>query len=210
MTYALNELEATAKRATRGAGYPWGLAEEAAKATRWLCANGYDGATVLASTLTQDMASNPSDHTPLNPMKTWQANNTLCPLITGAALSDFAFRLSDGPIEMRDVAIPALLLPFATAAARQLDCTVSVECHEFSAVLGPHGLSQKGTCPDCASEVSVFLGGSVTSAEPLHLRATPDSEAWATLNALAHNTYAPATEESRRLGAGGSELTDND
>lgn len=210
MTYALNEIEATAKRATRGAGYPWGLAEEAAKATRWLCANGYDGAKVLASALTQNMASHLRDHTPLNPKGTWQANNALCPLITGAALSDFAFRLTDGPISLRDIVSPALLLPFAAMAARQLDCAVSLECDGFSAILRPHGLSQKGTCPDHTSAMSVSLCGTATATNALHVRATPDSDAWATLNALAHNTYAPATEESRRLGAGGSELTDND
>ncbi|NND22495.1 MAG: DUF3726 domain-containing protein, partial [Silicimonas sp.] len=42
MSYSLNEVEATAKKAARGAGYPWGLAEEAAKATRWLCAHDID------------------------------------------------------------------------------------------------------------------------------------------------------------------------
>ena len=33
MNFSLNEMEAIAKRAARGAGYPWGLAEEASKAT---------------------------------------------------------------------------------------------------------------------------------------------------------------------------------
>ena len=33
MSLSLNEVESTAKKAARGAGYPWGLAEEAAKAT---------------------------------------------------------------------------------------------------------------------------------------------------------------------------------
>ena len=40
MNLSLNEVEATAKKATRGAGYPWGLAEEAGKAVRWLCGAG--------------------------------------------------------------------------------------------------------------------------------------------------------------------------
>ncbi len=210
MTFALNEIEATSKRATRGAGYPWGLAEEAAKATRWLCANGYDGAKVLASTLNQDMACQLCDHTPQISLEVWQANNTLCPLVTGAALSDFAFHLSDGPIALLNVASPALLLPFAATAARQLDGTVCMECDGFSAVLTPHSLSQTGTCPDRTSRVSVFLGGTATSTNTLQLRAAPHPDAWATLNAFAHKTYAPATDESRRLGAGGSELTDND
>ena len=34
MTHSLNEIEATAKRAARGAGLSWGIAEEAAKDAR--------------------------------------------------------------------------------------------------------------------------------------------------------------------------------
>jgi hypothetical protein len=33
-------------------------------------------------------------------------------------------------------------------------------------------------------------------------RATPNPKAWDILTRFAHRTYAPATEESRRLGAG--------
>ena len=37
-----------ARRATRGAGYDWGLAEEATFAAGWLCDYGVDGADVLS------------------------------------------------------------------------------------------------------------------------------------------------------------------
>ena len=57
MSYSLNEMEATAKRAARGAGYSWGLAEEASKATRWLCTQGLDGAAELAHVLGADLWS---------------------------------------------------------------------------------------------------------------------------------------------------------
>ena len=43
MTFSLNEIEAIGKRAARGAGLPWGLAEEAGKAARWLTARGLPG-----------------------------------------------------------------------------------------------------------------------------------------------------------------------
>ncbi|WP_172978117.1 DUF3726 domain-containing protein [Roseovarius sp. THAF27] len=35
MTWSLNEIEALARKPTRGAGYPWGLAEETGRAARW-------------------------------------------------------------------------------------------------------------------------------------------------------------------------------
>ena len=53
------------------------------------------------------------------------------------------------------------------------------------------------------------LGGQIDVATPIRSRAQPAPEAWATLNRLAHRTYAPATEESRLKGAGAG-LSDND
>ena len=42
MTWSLNELEAEVKKAIKGAGLSWGLAEEGSKAVRWLAAHGAD------------------------------------------------------------------------------------------------------------------------------------------------------------------------
>ncbi|SHJ09347.1 Protein of unknown function [Shimia gijangensis] len=210
MTFAMNEVEATAKRATRGAGYVWGLAEEAAKATRWLCVHGFDGASELAATLNRGMAKTAADHTPVDPMTDWQASDVLCPLTSGASLSDFASRLKDAPLVLRNVASPAMLLPFAAMAARQLDGALTLKTDGFTATFDPQGFGCDGACPEVASMVSIQTGGSVSQPTALLDRASPSPAAWATLNAYAHKTFAPATEESRRLGAGGAELTDND
>ena len=51
MTLSLNEVQAQAFKAARGAGYAWGLAEEAGKATRWLCGHGLDGVALLVELL---------------------------------------------------------------------------------------------------------------------------------------------------------------
>ncbi len=52
MSWSLNEIEGLARKAARGSGLSWGLAEEAGKATRWLCAAGLPGADALAGLLT--------------------------------------------------------------------------------------------------------------------------------------------------------------
>lgn len=51
MVLSLNEVQVTAKKAARGAGYPWGIAEEAGQAARWLCSHGLDGCAALAGVL---------------------------------------------------------------------------------------------------------------------------------------------------------------
>lgn len=53
MTFALIEVEATAKKAARGAGYACGMAEAAAMAARRLCAHGIDGVAGLAGLLAE-------------------------------------------------------------------------------------------------------------------------------------------------------------
>ncbi|KIC23030.1 MULTISPECIES: DUF3726 domain-containing protein [unclassified Leisingera] len=209
MSYALNEVEATAKRAARGAGYDWGLAEEAAKATRWLCAQGLDGSDVLAGLLEAGYAVDLSAHVPQGLQAEWQAAAPLCPLVTGAALSDCAARLQAAPLAIGPVSQPAMILPFAAMAARRLAVCVTVEGEGFQAVTDGTGLQCEGTLPNEAARLTIRAAGSLSNPYPTCTRAEPEEAAWAVLNRFAHKTYAPATEESRRLGAGAG-LSDND
>ncbi|MEX0317214.1 MAG: DUF3726 domain-containing protein [Ruegeria sp.] len=208
MSYSLNEMEATAKRAARGAGYSWGLAEEAGKATRWLCAHGLEGEAALARLLEQGLA-NPADHAPQTLDGDWSGSGMLCPLTAGALVSDLAGRLQTGPIHMREVAVPIALLPFAASAARRLRSCVSVECDGLVAVTDGSDLSVPDGFPETAQHVTVRVGGSPASGCARKTRARPDPANWAVLNRFAHRTFAPATEESRLLGAGAG-LSDND
>ncbi|MCG7520810.1 DUF3726 domain-containing protein [Ruegeria sp. Ofav3-42] len=209
MNISLNEVEATAKRATRGAGYSWGLAEEAAKATRWLCARGQNGTGALARLLQMVMADAPKQRAPTDLSGDWHSDELLCPLVTGALLSDCAIRVNSSAITMSNVAVPVLLLPFAANAARLLDTRVTIECDGIIAETDGLDLTLNGPIPDQAKHVSVHLGGRLANAVPHHTRAEPSPTDWSTLNRFAQNTYAPATEESRLRGAGAG-LSDND
>ncbi|MCE8510186.1 DUF3726 domain-containing protein [Ruegeria pomeroyi] len=210
MSFSLNEIEATAKRATRGAGYPWGLAEEAAKATRWLAAHDIDACAELAALLTRVDGVPFADLSPDTGGMTWAApGGTLCPLAAGAALSDRAAELSDAGFRLEQVARPALLVPFAALIAQQIGRPVSLRWGGGCAVTDGKALDLSGATPDLAPLVEVTLGGQIDAATPMRSRAQPAPETWATLNRFAHRTYAPATEESRLKGAGAG-LSDND
>ncbi len=209
MSFSLNEIEATAKRATRGAGYAWGVAEEAAKATRWLCAQDVDGAAELARLLEYGFAGAVTGHIPAGTQGDWSGPGTLCPLMTGALLSDRSDLLHAGPIRIRQLAAPMMLLPFAAHAARNQGSVVTVTCGDFSAATDGAQLAVANDCPAHADHVEIALGGPLTAPRARQTRATPDPAAWKTLNRFAHRTFAPATEESRLLGAGAG-LSDND
>ena len=209
MSFALNEVEVTAKKAARGGAYSWGLAEEAAKATRWLCSHGLDGCAALTGLLRRtDRAEGMA---PASLDGDWQApSGQICALIAGAALSDCAHRLPQGEIRMLNVVSPQMLLPFAAAAARQLGQPVTLSWDGVSVTTDGTGLAKADIPPtDLAETVIVRTGGDMGKVVDQCTRSTPDPKDWAYLNELAGRTYAPATEESRRKGAGAG-LSDND
>jgi len=54
MLCSLNEIEAQLRKAARGAGLSWGLAEEAGKAGRWLAMHGIDALPAFAALYEQN------------------------------------------------------------------------------------------------------------------------------------------------------------
>lgn len=217
MTWSLNEIESLAKKAARGAGLEWGLAEEAGKATRWLCAAGWPGADLLAQLLTRNDGVAHDDIRPQSTTGTWQARGgLLCPLVAGAALSDLAESWANGETaHLGPTAFPLLLVPYMAWAA---DRTGAVLVLDYDGVRITRGGGE--TAVDLATDSaltaqsapSVTLGpvDKITGA-PLKraYRGEIGQQATQTLLAFAQRTYAPETEQSRLAGAGAG-LTDND
>ncbi|HAV08825.1 MAG TPA: hypothetical protein DEF12_15325 [Rhodobacteraceae bacterium] len=181
MTYALGEIETLCRKAARGAGHSWGVAEEAGRAARWLCAHGFKGAELIHSCLA------PGDEA----------------LGVGVKLADF-------PCDQALPRIAAFeaLLPFAAIAAQRLGktCTLSgpMACYALAAD------GSVWRAPSMGSAPSFQCGGTPTGERLIRQsRAAPDPETLAALRRLELRTYAPATEASRIAGAGAG-LSDND
>ncbi|MGJ5620155.1 DUF3726 domain-containing protein [Sulfitobacter sp. MF3-043] len=214
MTFSLNEIEALSKRAARGSGLSWGLAEEAAKGTRWLASFDLPGPQLLANLLELNDRRAEIDVSPMSLEGVWKAPaGRMSPLISGASLSDCAGRLlALGQIQLQSVSYPLLVVPFLGGAALRLKTPVSVawdgvrlttDGHQLCTE-GQDGLSSDHTLLMTVSAPAVMQGPK----EPV-IRAQVSSECWATLSRFAHRTFAPATDESRARGAGAG-LTDND
>jgi hypothetical protein len=211
MTHSLNEIEAMAKKAARGGGYSWGIAEEAGKAVRWLESHGLPGVASLACHLETGAARGPDTLDGI-----WTAQDgALCPLLCGASLNDCADQmLGAGQIEIAQVARPLLLLPFAAWSAVHLKASVAVSWDAVSIVTDGFNMNCTDQHQQIASPEPVTLvcrraaSGHAQLSQPA-MRGHVNASAWARLGALAHRTYAPATEESRLLGAGAG-VSDND
>lgn len=216
MNWSLNELEALSRKAARGSGLSWGLAEEAGRATRWLAENGLPAAELLAALLKQHDGQAYADLAPEVGTDPWVARGgRLCPLITGAALSDRADEIGGASgIRLGRCAFPVFLLPFAAAASRSTGAVVRLEWDDVALSVGPGGAFVVG--PEAALSASETSAVSVTAAtaapgEALARqgRCEVPASAAETLGSFAHRTYAPATEQSRTAGAGAG-LNDND
>lgn len=215
MNLSLNEIEAMCKRAARGAGLPWGLAEEAAAASRFLTEVALPGADMLARLLERNDRRPVAMLAPMAAEGCWRAvSGRLCPVIAGSVLSDRAAELETGAVfEMEEVDLPLLLLPFAAAAAQRLDRPVALDWPDLRLVTDGRQISVIGATkqmlrdhvPWLCCHVEAKLGRPLAPVQ----RGQVAEDVWAQLSAFAHRTYAPASEASRLRGAGAG-LEDND
>lgn len=209
MTYALSELDVLGKKAARGAGLPWGLAEDAGKVIRWLASFGLPGPQSLSAMLNGFEPSHLTEQAPQSiGIPSWAASSgVLNPLITGAALSDCAARLRQwGQITTGPMQHPLLLLPFTGAVALNLGTPVSVQWAGIQFTTDGHAVSCQGHDPgrqeSHVCQTTVAINGRMTQPFPKVRRVTLPQETSDHLSSLAERTLAPATEASRRLGAG--------
>lgn len=216
MSWSLNEIESLARKAARGAGLDWGLAEEAGRATRWLCAAGWPGADVLSEHLHRIDGVSYDRLRPAETDGTWTAaGGRLCPLIAGAALLDRSSALAGGEILLGPTGHPLLLVPYMVWAADGTGATLGIAWSglRISRGKGKTHISVQSPSALAAPEVQdVRVGPAGLSADlPVRraYRAAIAPGAHRALEALAHRTYAPDTPESRLAGAGAG-LRDND
>ncbi len=217
MTWSMNEIEALARKAARGRGMSWGLAEEAGKATRRLCEAGLNGAPLLADLLDATDGAAHRDIAPIPKGGTWHAGGrALCPIATGAFLCDSAASLTVGKaIRLGRIAFPVFLIPFAQSACRQLDRPIDLRWADACVTVHARGFNLEGPpmALDSACTQEVICRATQTDADPREAtqtrRADVPGDVIDRLSRYAARTFCPDTEESRLSGAGAG-LADND
>ena len=210
MSRSLNEIGLLCKRAARGGGLDWGLAEDAARGARWTASVGLPGPRMLAARL-ERLDGRPIDAlSPDVATNVWSApDGPLCSLAAGAALADRAAWLAaHGPVTLRDTTCPLLVLAFANDASERLGQPVRVAWDELRLTVGGGRLHADGERERLGDVHAASLTCSIVTSLPEPalspgFRGEIDDDVWDRLTALAARTLAPATEESRRRGAGG-------
>ena len=187
MLVSFNELEARLKKAARGSGLPWGVAEEYAKSVLWLAHAGFE-------------------------LQGWAVDELETSGIEQSLLDwAYALDLTEAPQQSSSTPLTAsqamLWLGFVGRYAKAKG--VIVDLGRFT--LYPTGVSS----PELPLMESLQIisehkvNNSLNPSEPPRLRAEIEDDVWQRLGVLEFQTYAPDTEASRLKGAGAG-LSDND
>jgi len=201
---SLSEIETTSKRASKAAGYSWGISEEIGKNMRTLEMFGLPGIKNLISYYN---ARNEKKFENLKLVsKENKINiNQLCPIISGMSFLDQIKSLEVlEEIKFEKIAYPLLFLPFASRASEiigkrlllkidNLEFLLSFNINIFSNLL-------KEEIIDVAKITSVkFMENSDSFSE----------KEWKQLYKLSEDTFVEESESLKQTSAGAG-LTDND
>jgi len=192
---SLGEFQALVTKAFKGCGYSWGLAEEGAWACRQLATWGHSPVPVLLELLAdveaQTLQIGQAIHASLATAK------PICPITLGAAISD---GYPTQGLEITELHQPLLLVPFLTHTAGASQ-TVSMTWSTGRADVSRTGMILTADPPSYATVRLTQTDQQAMPAVTL-TRAKLTASDLAVLEQFAHRTYAPATEASRRMGAG--------
>lgn len=172
MNLSLTEFASLCRTAAKGAGFSWGQAGDIGMACRWLAAH---------------------DLWTQGQVERLFGKQEGCPFTAGMTLADL------GVMGPKSVYCPIAMLPFIALLNEQ--CTMTWDGGSFD--IGPNGdCSGQGDWPSQPVAVTLVKTDTSPKVSTLNSRADIADIDVAALKKLAALTYAPATEESRRLGAG--------
>tara|TARA_B100001093_G_scaffold516719_1_gene596150 strand:- start:223 stop:834 length:612 start_codon:yes stop_codon:yes gene_type:complete len=201
---SLSEIETTSKRATRAAGYTWGVAEEVAKCIRLLELFGFQGVKNLNHYYKKRVNKS---YEILSSIKknNKSKSKSFCPLILGVSFLDQVKNLETlNKCTFKKIAYPILFLPFLSRASEVIGKKIlfKFDKNEFLLNFNLNISSNflKKSFPLIAKNTEVsFLDNKDTFT---------DGE-WKNLYKLSEKTFVDETD-SLKEGAAGAGLTDND
>ena len=223
MLCSLNEIRALATGAARGAGLPWGVAEEAGQATRWLEARGLAGLSALDGALESLSATDWRHGFPVPEGAVWCAESgEMEGLHAGMTLADRAGGAlpfsGGGALVLAGVRWPLLAVPFLAGVAEVSGArlAVSLGTRTPAIAIGPQSVSE--ACLALAGlafaeTVRIEKSGDAAIPPDLpHLDGSipVDSAVYACLARRVALTHVPESAESRERGAGAGDPVEID
>jgi len=199
---SLSEIDTTSKRASKAAGFSWGIAEEIGKAIRSLELFGLPGIKNLNLYLNKIKKKHPEK---INKIDKENKNKELCPIYSGVAFLDQCKKLEIlKNIKFYNVNYPILILPFISKASEILGIKILIKFNKSSFLMNFNksifSNNLKNYDIDLANEISI---------EFLENKNSFSDTEWEELYKLSEETFVEETESLKTKGAGAG-LNDND
>ncbi len=201
---SFSEIETTSKRASKAAGYSWGISEEIGKNIRLLEMFGLSGIKNLIYYYNLRKKKK-FENLKLISKKNKSEKYEFCPIISGTSFLDQIKSLERlNEIKLEKVAYPLLFLPFASRASEVIGKRILLQLDDNEFLLNYN-----------ISIMSKFLSGeSINLANLVKVKFIENSDSfsekeWSQLYKLSENTFVEETE-SLKENAAGAGLTDND
>ena len=201
---SLSEIETTVKRASKAAGYSWGVAEETGKSIRLLELFGLPGIKHLYEYFEKKNKIKFENLNLIN-KKNSSSNNPYCPIILGVSFLDQIEVLENiKKIEFKNVAYPIIFISFISRSSEIIGKKIHVKIDEKKILLNlnvnisSNFLDQE--FPNIANTVEINL---------LENKDNFTEHEWNNLYKLSEDTFVEESD-SLKEGAAGAGLTDND
>ena len=199
---SLSEIETTSKRASRGAGFSWGIAEEVGKAIRSLELFGLSGVKNLNLYLNK-IEKNPPKK--LNKIDKENKYKELCPIYCGVAFLDQCQEIAIFKnIKFYNINYPILILPFVSKASEILGKKILMQFNKSSFLFN----FNKSILSKNLEKQVIDIAGEVNIEFLENINSFTDKE-WKELYKVSEKTFVDETDSLRSKGAGAG-LTDND
>jgi hypothetical protein len=199
---SLSEIDTTSKRASKAAGFSWGVAEEIGKAIRSLELFGLPGIKNLNLYLNKIEKNHPKK---VNKINQENKNKELCPIYCGVAFLDQCQELVVlKNIKFYNINYPILILPFISKASEIVGKKVLIQFNKSSLLMNFNksifSKNLDGETISLVDEINI---------EFLENKNSFSDQEWKELYKLSEKTFVEETDSSKTKGAGAG-LTDND
>ena len=199
---SLSEIDTTSKRASKAAGFSWGISEEIGKGVRSLELFGLPGIINLNLYLKKIKKHHPKK---INKIEKENKNKELCPIYCGVAFLDQCKQLEIlKKIKFYNVNYPLLILPFINKASEIIGKKILIKFNNSSFLTNFNKSillkNFKNQSSSSANKISIeFLENNNSFSE----------KDWKELYKLSEETFVEESESLKAKGAGAG-LTDND
>jgi len=201
---SFSEIDTTTKRASKAAGFSWGVAEEIGKSIRSLELFGLPGIININQYLKKIKKKHPKKITKIE-KKNKTDDKELCPIYSGIAFLDRCLELEKlKSLKFYNVSYPLLMLPFISRASEIMSKKILVQFDNSSFLLNfDKSIFSKNIEKQ---EQSI---AKVVNIEFMENKNSFSEQNWKELYKLSEETFVDESDSLKKSAAGAG-LTDND